>query len=695
MPTIPVEQALALALQHHQAGRLAEAVEWYVRVTDVQPENALAWFNLGVAYRSLSQFGEAVSAYRKALELQPEWPEVHNNLANVLHEGGFPVEAATEYQRALALRPDYAEAHNNLGIVLARQRRFTESEAAFRRALELKPHHPDFHHSRGAALAAQARFGEAVGAYERALSIQPDRAEIWVNLGVALATAGRRQEAIRVYRRALEFQPRSVEAHSYLGVVLKDIGQLDEAVAEQHHALSLQPHHAPAYNNLGNALRELGRLDEALQAYSRAVALAPESAHARSNLICALHFHPAQDLARIAAAQTDWNRQIVTPLKPFLRPHDNDRDPDRRLRVGYVSPDFWSHAVSFFFVPLLEAHDRERYEIVCYSSGLQADAVTARLRQSADGWREVSALSDEELAETVRADGIDILVDLAMHTADNRLPAFARKPAPLQASWLAYPGSSGMEMIDFRLTDAGIDPEHPDAAAKEEAGGEAICLPDAWCVYEPIREFPPVGPLPAARSGVVTFGSLNQFGKINEAQMDCWARLMGAVPRSRLLLVCPAGQTRQRVAGLFARQGISSERLELVAPRPWSEYLRYLESIDLALDSFPCNGMTTTCHALWMGVPVITKAGASAASRAGVSLLTALGHREWIAASDEDYLHIAAGLAGDIPRLAELRAALRSEMQDSPLMDAPRFARHVEAVYRTMWQRWCATRQRG
>jgi predicted O-linked N-acetylglucosamine transferase (SPINDLY family) len=247
-----------------------------------------------------------------------------------------------------------------------------------------------------------------------------------------------------------------------------------------------------------------------------------------------------------------------------------------------------------------------------------------------------------------------------------------------------------METIDFRLTDASID---PDAAAKKAAGGEAICLPDAWCCYAPIREFPPVGPLPAARSGEVTFGSLNQFGKINEALLRCWAQLMEAVPSSRLLMVCPVGRTRERVGALFARHGISPERLELVPPRPWPEYVRYLERLDLALDSFPCNGMTTTCHALWMGVPVVTRAGTTAVSRAGASLLTALGYPEWIATNEDQYVRGAAKLAGDLPRLAELRANLRGQMQASPLMDAPRFARHVEAVYRAMWRRWCAARQ--
>jgi predicted O-linked N-acetylglucosamine transferase (SPINDLY family) len=313
--------------------------------------------------------------------------------------------------------------------------------------------------------------------------------------------------------------------------------------------------------------------------------------------------------------------------------------------------------------------------------------VTRQLRQSADVWREVSDFSDFELAECIRADGIDILVDLAMHCPGNRLPVFAHRPAPVQVSWLGYPGSAGMEAIDYRLTDERMDPMGQEDCG---AGEEVVRLADSWCSYAPIAEFPPVGPLPAARSGTVTFGSFNEFRKIHEGLVHCWARLLEVSPESRLLMICPKGQCQDRTRALFAAHGIPQERVELIEPLSWPDFIRLFARVDIALDSFPCNGMTTTCHALWMGVPVVTLAGRRAMSRAGDSLLHAMGLPEWVARSEEEYIRIATERAADLPRLAELRATLRARMQVSPLMDGPRFARNVEAAYRTMWRRWCA-----
>jgi len=277
-----------------------------------------------------------------------------------------------------------------------------------------------------------------------------------------------------------------------------------------------------------------------------------------------------------------------------------------------------------------------------------------------------------------------------MHTAGNLLPVFARKPAPLQVSWLAYPGSTGMETIDYWLTDAHIDPSGQEDAGP---GGRAVRLADSWCCYAPIAKFPSVSPLPAAQTGIVTFGSFNQFGKLNERLLRCWARLLAAVPASRLVMLCPGGPARDRTHALFAANGVARERVELVGPCPWPEYTRRFERIDMALDAFPCNGMTTTCHTLWMGVPVVTRVGTTPVSRAGSSLLHTVGLPEWVAWSEEEYIRIAAAWASDLPRLAELRATLRPRVQASPLMDAPRFARNMEAAYRTMWQRWCAEKQ--
>jgi len=530
------------------------------------------------------------------------------------------------------------------------------------------------------------RLEEAEMLYGRILAVQPDHAEALHHLGLIAYQTRRHELAVEQIGKAITVAPDNPAAHSNLGEVYRSMGRLDEAIASFRSALRLKPNQPEIYNNLGLALAAVGEGDAAIEAYRRALAIKPDYAAVHSSLIYTLHLQPRADDGAILEEQRRWNRQFGEPLQPVARAHLNDRSPDRRLRIGYVSSDFRFHALAFFFAPLIEAHDREQFEIYCYTSFPRPDAITDRLRKSAAVWQEVSELSETQLAERVRDDRIDVLVDLAMHTAGNRLCAFARKPAPVQVSWLAYPGSTGLEAIDYRLTDAHIDPLDCEQAG---LGGEAVRLPDSWCCYAPIAEFPPASPLPAAQTGMATFGSLNQFGKLNEDLFRSWAALLGMLPGSRLLMICPEGQAQERTHHFFEAHGIARDRVELVAPRPWPEYLRLFQRIDLALDSFPCNGLTTTCHSLWMGVPVISRMGSSAVSRAGGSLLDTIGLPEWVAANEEEYLRLAVRWARDFSRLAELRSTLRTRMEASPLMDAPRFARNVESAYRSMWRRWC------
>jgi len=344
--------------------------------------------------------------------------------------------------------------------------------------------------------------------------------------------------------------------------------------------------------------------------------------------------------------------------------------------------------VGRFLLPLLERHDREQFEILCYSGVVWPDNVTERFRALAGGWRTTLGISDARLAEMIREDGVDILVDLALHTAGNRLPVFALQPAPVQVSWLGYPGGAGLPGIGYRLTDAYMDPPGKSPAGSVE---EPVRLPGCWCCYQPVGNAPEITALPAFSAGGVTFGSLNNFAKVHEGVLALWARVLEAAPGSRLLMFCPEGRARERVRAFFAARRIAKERVELAPHLPRLEYLKLYHRIDIGLDPFPCNGMTTTCDALWMGVPVLTLPGDTPISRAGLSILTSVGLEELAASSEEDYVRIAADLVTDLPRLADLRATLRHRMLASPLMDAPRFARNVEAAYRSMWQRWCAS----
>jgi len=715
--TIP--EAFQIAVQHHQAGRLAQAERIYCQILAVQPNDAkalrlrgviaqqmgrhelavnwirqsiaanpnnpAAYSNLGEIYRATGRLDEAITSFRRALELQPDHAQAYNNLGAALAAQGSLDEAITAYRKALQGSPDFVEALNNLGVALHETGRFDEAIDACRRAIDIQPDQAAAWYNLGNALKSEGRFEECIGAYRRALLLMPNYAKALNNLGVALKEQGALDEAVASYRKALQIKPDFLEAHTNLGAALVRQGRHDEAVSVYRRALEVDADFPETHVNLGNALMDQGDLDGALAAYRRALQIKPDNASAHSNLVFALHFHPGQNASTISEEHQRWNRQFRDPLKQPVLSHANDPTVARPLRVGCVSPDFRDHAVGRFALPLLEQHDRERFEIICYSELARPDWMTERLRRLAGKWRDTIGVSDARLAQMIREDGVDILVDLALHTAGNRLPMFTLRPAPVQVTWLGYPGSTGVPDIGYRLTDAQMDPPE---AEPEWSAEEPVRLPDCWCCYQPAGEIPEINALPALSAKGVTFGSLSNFAKVNQGVLALWARTLGAVDGSSLLMSCPEGRTRERVRAFFSARGIGTERVDFVGPLSHWDYLRHYQKMDLGLDPFPCNGMTTTCDALWMGVPVLTLPGEMPVSRAGLSLLSTIGLGELAASSEEDYVRLAVEWAGNLPRLANLRATLRARMQASPLMDAPQFARNVEAAYQKMWQQW-------
>jgi predicted O-linked N-acetylglucosamine transferase (SPINDLY family) len=381
-----------------------------------------------------------------------------------------------------------------------------------------------------------------------------------------------------------------------------------------------------------------------------------------------------------------WNQQHAEPLKKLIQPHTNNRDPDRRLRVGYVSPDFREHIVGQNLLPLLREHDHQQMEIFCYANLVRADALTEQFRRYADVWRSIAGLSDSQAVDLVRHDRIDILVDLTLHMGNSRLVIFAYKPAPVQVTYLGYCGSTGMEAMDYRLSDPYLDPSDSDLSVYSE---RTIRLPETYWCYGVAGPTPDPSPPPAATTGYLTFGCLNNSIKLSPPARDLWAEILRGVPRSRLIVHSHPGAHLDAVRERFAGKGISTDRLEFPSRQAWPEYVRTYGRIDIALDPFPWGGGITTCDALWMGVPVVSLVGRTAVGRGGASILSNVGVPELIARTPEQYVQIATDLAKDLPRLAELRRTLRGRMQASPLMDAPRFARNVEAAYRQMWRNWC------
>ncbi len=531
------------------------------------------------------------------------------------------------------------------------------------------------------------QMAEAEAGYRRILELDVHQPEVLYNLGIILRNRGLWQEAVALYERALELRPRFPEAIHNLGETLSNAGRLDEAEDIFRHALLVEPDSADSWNNLGGVLKDLGRIAEAIDCLQRAVQLAPDNARIHSNLVFTSHYSPVVSAAALRQTARAWSQKHAEPLRrEFYSPQNQERSPHRRLRIGYVSPYFRDHCQALFTSPLFFHHDHEQFELFCYSDASTPDATTARLRDAIDHWRQTDKLDDAQLSTLIRADKIEVLVDLTLHMAHHRLLVFARKPAPVQVTWLGYPGTTGLESIDYRLTDAVLDP----AGIGEESYAErSFRLPDCFWCYDPLTDQPPVNALPVAQSGQITFGCLNNFCKINDDVLEAWASVLRAVPNSKLLLLAPAGVSRTRVK---TKLGLTSQRVEFIAHQPRTDYLKEYHRIDLCLDTFPYNGHTTSLDALWMGVPVVSLSGATVVSRAGLSLMTNLGLPELVANNSTEFIRLAVGLAQDHTRLAGLRSTLRQRMTRSPLMAAGRFTRNVEHAYRTMWQAWCASR---
>ena len=683
--TIP--EAFQTAVQRHQAGRLAEAEALYRRILAAQPNHAGALHLLGVLAHQAGRNELAVEWIRQAIALDPNNPDAHSNLGEACRAMGRFDEAVAAFRLALELKPDSPEIHNNLGNALREQGQFDKAIAACRRALELQPGLPQAYNNLGNILRVQGRLDEAVAAYRRALELKPDSVETHNNLGNTLRERGQPDEAVAAFHRALQLQPNFPQTHNDLGNALMDRGQLDEAVAAFRRALELHPDDPEALNGLGNALKDQGALDESITSFRRALQIKPDYVPALSNLVFTLNYHPGYDKRAISEERQNWNRRIGDPRKPFVRKHANGGAPERRLRVGYVSSDFRDHVVGRNMMPLFACHDGRNFEILCYSGVLQPDMFTEAFRRRAHQWRSTAGVPDEALAERIRQDGVDILVDLSQHTAGNRLPMFARKPAPVQASFAGYPESTGLETIEYRISDRYLQA----ARAEDAAGGkERVCLIDSFWCYDPCGAEAEVNGLPARESGSISFGCLNNFCKINDRALGLWARVLGRVTNSRLVLQTPAGSHRRRTLETLEREGVDARRVEFLEYRPRREYLELYHRLDIVLDTFPYNGHTTSLDALWMGVPVVSLAGEAPVSRAGLSQLSNLGLPELAARSESEYVSIAGSLARDLPRLMELRSTLRDRMKASVLMDAPRFARQVEQAYREMWRDWCA-----
>jgi predicted O-linked N-acetylglucosamine transferase (SPINDLY family) len=711
---------------YRKAGRLDEAAAAFHRALELAPNLAPAHNSLGIVLKDLGQPAEALASYRRALALEPNYAEALTNLAAALREQGEREPALAALDRAVAVRPELAEAHYNRGATLHDLSRLEAAAEAYCKTLALRPEmieaeanlanvyqelgrpgealaHMEralalgggcaaLHNNRGLALKDLGRPDLAIAAYGQALALDPALPEAHNGLGNALDDLGRHEEALAAFDRALALRPSYPEALNNRGLALKELGRLDEALAAFDAAIALRPGLAEAHNNQGNVLMEQGRLDEALAAFRAAVAVRPDLQAAESNALFLLHYLPEYDGQAILAEHRRWAARCAAPLAAEIRPHPNDRDPDRRLRIGFISPDFRGHPTGLSYVCLLPHLDRGRTEVVVFSDVRCRDGVTAQLEALADEWHNTVGQSDQALAEQIRAAGIDILVDPTVHGAGSRARVFARKPAPVQATLLGPPTGSGLETIDYRFTDPVLDPP---GASDGDYTERSLRLPHCFWIYQPPEEAPEPGPLPATTNGYVTFGFLNQFAKVSPPARRLWIRVLQALPGSRLIVHAGLGRHRDALRAEFAASGIAGDRIEFLARAPRAEYFRRYQNLDIGLDPFPYNGHTATKDALWMGVPVVALAGRTAVGRGGASILTTTGLPELIARTPDEYVAIAVNLARDLDKLAALRAELRQRLLASPLLDRPEFAAAVDAAFRRMWHEWCRSPREG
>jgi len=569
------------------------------------------------------------------------------------HHSGRLEEAKQLYRQILSRDPENPVALHYLGVIAMQAGHFDISLDLIRKAIRFRPGSAEAHNSLGNTLMATDRAAEALVAYRQAVLIRPDYAEAHNNVGNALRAAKLLDQAIDAYRRSIELNPSFAETHG----------------------------------NLGTALRERGDVQAAIASYRQALSISPDSHAAHSDLILAMLLDPAQSGKTVLEESRLWDHLHAAHLRKPNQPFANDRSTDRRLRIGYVSPDFRNHVVGKNLLPLLSHHDHVAVEVTCYAQVSRADAITQQLQAKSNRWRNTVGMTDDRLAEQIREDQIDILVDLALHTPGNRLLAFARRPAPVQITYLGYCGTTGLTEMDYRLSDPFLDPPQADLSLYSET---TVRLESSYWCYEPEKTAPDVCALPAVSAGSIMFGCLNNCAKVSSSALDIWSGILRSVAGSRLLLHAKTAVGRQRVADQMARAGVDPDRIEFVGEQPYREYLRTYNRIDISLDPFPYTGGITSCDSLWMGVPFVTLQGTqSAVGRGGCSILHNPGLEELVALDCDQYEAKAVQLTANLPGLVELRKTLRDRMRSSPLMDGVRFARNVEAVYRRLWRNWC------
>jgi predicted O-linked N-acetylglucosamine transferase (SPINDLY family) len=665
-------------------GNLAEAQAGYEKVLKKRPNHFGAWQMLAVCELQNRNYEAAVRSLKRALLLDSQSAVAHSALGIALNALQRHDEALACFDNAIALTPDFADAHYNRGNLLSELGRFTEAASGFDAAITINPQYVPAWKNRGNALHRLARFADALASYDQALAIASDDAGAWASRGEMLCLLGRLDDAFASSVRALSINPESPEAWFGRANILMLSGKLAEAQLASQRALAINPKFAKAFTQLGQCHSLQGDAEAAILCFDRALAIKPDDEITLSNKIFALDFSGDGDFAGHQAARSEWWHQIGSKISAQHPPqHNNDRDPARRIVLGYVSAEFRQRSAAYSFRPVLQNHDKTRFEVICYSNSAAEDAVTETFRQLADRWRDVSQWSDDQLVDCIRADKVDILIDLSGHTDGNRLGTFARKPAPIQVTAWGHATGTGLPTIDYLFSDPVMVPSEV-----RHLFAEQVCdLPCAIIIEPPPAELRCSEP-PAMSNRYLTYGVFNRVSKLSNAVIDVWARILRAHPTSRLLIkdhLIDDVSTRSILLEKFAAHGIASDRICLLGSTSRDQHLAAYRRVDICLDPFPHGGGASSWEALHMGVPVVAKLGNAVSKRMAGAVLSALGMSDWVATDDDQYIDIA--LRSNPDRLRTIRHEL-PDLIDRRCGPAA-YTRVVEAAYRAMWEKCC------
>ncbi len=713
-----------LGIKLNEQGRTEEAIDCYRNAIRINPHDVDAFYNMGTALNTLGKTEEAIGCYKKVLELNPGDYQTHNNMGMTL-KGQLKHEKAIYYfQKAIEINPEYILAYNNMGITLFCLGKSDEALARFRKAIKINPNNAEAYNNMGIAFKKLGQTDQAITCFQKAIKLNPKQIEAFNNLGNIYYSQGEIDKAISCYLNVIKIKPDDSNAYFNMGNAfnkLKD--KAHEAISLYQKTLEITPKHTSALNNLGNILIANSKVEIGLQYYYKALKINPDDPNANYNIGLTYHFlcrskkgltflHKALKLNPdfnkahsnilyylnffsdyshsnyLLESKKWWQIHGISHANSFE--HKNHSNYNRPLKIGYVSPNFHQHSVSYFFLPLLIAHNRNKFEIFCYSDSHKSDEVAGRIRDMSDHWISSSSLSDDALTDHIYKNSIDILVDLAGHTGENRMPVFARKPAPIQVNWLGYPNTTGLPVMDYRFTDEIADPEGKSDSDYTET---LIRLPNGFLCYSPLLDVPEITNRDDSDASSIKFGSFNNLAKINREVISLWSAILQKIPGSSLVLKTKelmVESTKNRYLDMFLQNKIESNRITMISHVPsHHDHLSLYNDVDICLDPFPYNGTTTTCEALWMGTPVITLCGDRHASRVGADILSRINMHELIAEDEKKYALKAIELANNPSRLAMLRNSLRQRMEESPLCDSKRFAHDIETAFKQIWVKWC------